>query len=313
MHRPGVEPALQHGVVQRVRHHVQAGPGDVIDEPVSVGVVVGVHGRGVAGRDPAGHPAPDRLGHHHLDKPRMLVVGLVAVDVDLQPVLVGQCHREPDRLHPVLAGQLVVRNAADHVRAEFHRAAHQVLPAVEGQDPLLRERHQLQVDQAADLLAQVGQGPQRAQFRVADVHVAAHVLHPAGQLPAQDLPHPGLHVLVRQLRDPLCPHRDALEQRPGHVRPRLPDGEHRVQVNVRLDQRRRDQPPAQVDDLPGRAARGRRVAGHQPAAGDAKVGKRVLARDPGVAQQQIDHEAIMPRPAPPVSAPRAAIHQFVAQ
>ena len=82
---------------------------------------------------------------------------------------------------------------------------------------------------------------------------------------------------------------------------------------MRLDQRRRDQPPAQVDDLPGRAARGRRVAGHEPAAGDAKVGKRVLARDAGVAQQQIDHEAIMPRPAPPVSAPRAAIHQFVAQ
>ena len=56
-HRAGVEAALEHGVVQRVGHHVQAGPGDVRDQAARVGLVVGVHGRGVAGRDPAGHPA----------------------------------------------------------------------------------------------------------------------------------------------------------------------------------------------------------------------------------------------------------------
>ena len=41
--RPGVEAALEHGVVQRVGHHVQSGAGDVGDQPVGVRRVVGVH------------------------------------------------------------------------------------------------------------------------------------------------------------------------------------------------------------------------------------------------------------------------------
>ena len=129
--RPGVEASLQHGVVQRVGHHVQAGPGDVADQPVGVRVVVGMHGRGVAGRDPAGHAPPDRLGRHHLDEARVIVVGLVAVDVHAQAMLVGERHRELDRLHAVLAGQLVVRDPADHVRAQLDGLAHQLPAAVE--------------------------------------------------------------------------------------------------------------------------------------------------------------------------------------
>jgi len=79
-------------------------------------------------------------------------------------------------------------------------------------------------------------------------------------------------------------------------------------MNVRLDERRGDQPARQVDGLgrglgPGRelgargglAARGGRAAGgDDPAAGDGEVGEGVLARQAGVAQQQIDHAAIMP-------------------
>ena len=193
--------ALSSGFVTMCR----PGPGDVVDQPVRVRVVVGVHRRGVARGDPAGHAAPDRLGRHHLDEAGVVVVGLVAVDVDAQAVLVGQRDRELDRLDAVLAGQLVVRDPADHVRAELDGLAHQLPAAVEAEDPLLRERDELQVDHAAHLLAQVDQRPQRPQLRVAHVDVAADVLHAAGELPAQDLPYPRLHVLVGQVRRPARP------------------------------------------------------------------------------------------------------------
>jgi len=154
---------------------------------------------------------------------------------------------------------------------------------------------------AAYLLAQVDQRAQRPQLRVAHVDVAADMLDAAGELPAQDLPDPGLHVLVGQVSDPLGPHRDALEQRAGHVRPRLADGEDRVEVDVRLDQGRCDQPPAQVNELGGGRAR---VSGDQPPLVDAEIGQRVLPGHPGVAKNQVDHLDIMAGPAGCVN-PRA--------
>ena len=142
----------------------------------------------------------------------MIVVGLVAVDVDLQAVLVGERHREPDGFHAVLAGQLVVRDAADDVGTQLDGLAHQLPAAVEAQDALLRECDELQVDQAADLLAQVDQRAQRAQLRIAHVDMTADMLDAAGELPAQDLTDPRLHVVVGQVGDPLGPDGDALEQ-----------------------------------------------------------------------------------------------------
>ncbi len=141
-----------------------------------------------------------------------------------EPVLVGEREHELDRLDAVLAGQLVVRDPADDVGAQLNGLAHQLPAAVEAQDALLREGDELQVDQAAYLLAQLDEGPQRAQLRIAHIDVAADMLDAAGQLPAQDLPDPRLHVLAGQAGHPLGPHRDALEQRAGHVRPRLTDG-----------------------------------------------------------------------------------------
>ena len=163
--RSGVEPALQHGVVQRVGHHVQAGPSDVADQPIGVRRVVRVHRRRVAGGDATRHPATHRLGDHRLDEPRVVVVGLVAVDVDEQPVLVGQGHGEPHRVDAVLAGQLVVRDGADDVCAELDRLAHQVRATVEAEDAELRERHDLQLDEAGRLLAELDQGPERRAAR----------------------------------------------------------------------------------------------------------------------------------------------------
>ncbi len=82
-----------------------------------------------------------------------------------------------------------MRDPADHVGADLDGRAHQLLAAVETEDALLRERDKLQVDHAADLFAQVREGSQRRELRIADVDVAANVLNAAGQLPAQDLAH----------------------------------------------------------------------------------------------------------------------------
>ena len=75
-------------------------------------------------------------------------------------------HRHPatvlsgERAHPAYVlvrlgvGVLDPRDAADHVGAEVDRLADQVLRAGVAQQAVLRERHDLQVDHAAELLAQ---------------------------------------------------------------------------------------------------------------------------------------------------------------
>ena len=144
-----------------------------------------MHGGGVAGRDAPAHPQPDGLRGHHLDEARLVVVGLVAVDVDPQPLVGREVEGELDRKLAILARQLVMRDGADHVHPQVDRSAHQVLPAVKGHDPLLGKRHQLQRHLVADLLAQLDEGAHGFQLRVTDVDVAAHELDAVGQLPAE--------------------------------------------------------------------------------------------------------------------------------
>src|SRR5215469_9921358 len=142
-----------------------------------------------------------------------------------------------------------MRDTADHVRAELSGPAHELAAAVEAEDAQLRERDELQVDQAPDLLAQIDQGAQRGQLRIADIDVAPDVLHAAGQLPPQHLPHARLDVCVGEVGDPVSPDRDALEQGARDIRPWLANGQYRVKMYVRLHQRRRDEPAAEVDGL----------------------------------------------------------------
>ena len=282
--RVRVETALQHRVVQGVGHHMHSRPLQVVDEPVRVCRVVRVHRRGVTGGDAPTHAEPDRLGRHHLNEARVVVVGLVAVDVDAQPFLGGERHRELDRPLAVFACQLVMRYRADHVDAHVDCPLHQVLAAVERHDPLLRERDQLHRHLVADLLAQLHQGANGAQLRIADVNVAAHELDPVGELPPEHRAHAALDVVDGQLLDALGPDRDALKERAGLVLAGLADREHRIEVDVRLDERRRYQRTAQVDDL----------ARLRFGLGDAAVSypdlpRGGLSRQPGALQEQIEH------------------------
>ena len=129
--RIGVEAALEDDVVERVGHDRHARPLEDLEQLEGVGVVVGAHRRGVAGDDAAAHPVAHRPGGDDLEEARLLVVGLVAVEVDRGARLAGEVEQEVDLLDAVLAGPLVVGDAADDVAAEAHRLAHELL-AVRG-------------------------------------------------------------------------------------------------------------------------------------------------------------------------------------
>src|SRR3954463_16127788 len=79
--------------------------------------------------------------------------------------------------------------------------------------------------------------------------MAADVEHAVGKLPAQHGPDPLLDVLDGQGLDPLAPDLDPLEQRATPVITRLADGEYGVEVDVRLDEGRRDERPSGVEGL----------------------------------------------------------------
>ena len=106
------------------------------------------------------------------------------------PVSRGQLEQEVDLLDAVLAGPLVVGDAADDVAAQAHRLAHQLLAVGERQDAVLGEGDQAQVDQVAHLVAQLQQGAQRDEVRVAHVDVRADEAGALGHLPEDRLARP---------------------------------------------------------------------------------------------------------------------------
>src|ERR1019366_4436010 len=129
----------------------------------------------------------------------------------------GKLHR----LDAVFTSEFIVRDAADDVGTELDGFTHKFAAAIEGHDAELRKCHQLQINLPARFFTNLDQGPQRGEFGIAHVDVASNVLHAVGQLPAQDLADPALHVVDREVLDALAPHRDAFEQRARSVRPRL--------------------------------------------------------------------------------------------
>ena len=166
-----VEATLEHDVVERVRDDRDPGALEDLDELEGVGVVVRAHRGRVAGDDSPLHAVAHRPGGHDLQEAGLLVIGLVAVEVDRRTGLAREVEEEMHLLDAVLAGPLVVRDPADDVAAEAHRLAHQLLAVREREDPVLREGDQPQLDDVADLLAQLEERLEGGQRRVADVDV----------------------------------------------------------------------------------------------------------------------------------------------
>jgi hypothetical protein len=159
------------------------------------------------------------------------------MQVDRGAGLLRQVEQEMDLLDPVLAGPFVVGDAADHVAAEAHRLAHELLAVRERQDPVLREGDQLELDDVAQLVAELDERSQRDKPRVADVDVRADQPGALGDLPQDRLARAALDVLVGQRRLALRPRLDALDQRARLVVAGLADGQDRIQMNMGIDER----------------------------------------------------------------------------
>ena len=112
----------------------------------------------------------------------MVVIGLVAVDVDAQTVLLGQREGEQDRLDAVLARQPVVRDPADDVRAECDRLRISAAPSSYAKMPCCGNATICRSTRPARLLPQLDQRSQCAQVGITDIDMRTHVLHSAGEL-----------------------------------------------------------------------------------------------------------------------------------
>jgi len=164
---------------------------------------------------------------------------------------------------------------------EADRFAHELLAIREGQDPVLWEGDEAQVDDIAHLIAELEQGPQGREGRIADVDVRPDDAGPLRDFPEDGLARPGLHVLVGQRRLPVGPGQDALDERAGFVMARLTDRERGIHVDVRVDERRRQEAAIGLELDRLRASRGgqlpRRADGRDPVALDEDI-DRIGAR-----------------------------------
>jgi hypothetical protein len=183
---------------------------------------------------------------------------------------------------------LEMRDAADDVDAQIQRALQVVEAAAAAQHPVLRERDQLQVEIGRHAPLHVQQRLHREQRRVAGVHVAAD-----GQQAARDGPvavgQGALRDVVGlQLRLELAPQRDAFQQRAALVDARPAVGQHRVHVEVRIAEGRREQPARGVQRLArGRDEARRDFADRAGLDGDRHAGTAV--RQGGVGDQEVEH------------------------
>ncbi len=159
------------------------------------------------------HVPCDRLLGEHLGEARERIVGLVAVHVNTEVASLRALHQQPDALDPRLPGALVVGDPADNVDAHVQRLVQQPDRVREAQQSVLGKRHELDVEQPAELLAQLDQRAHPEQPRVAGVHVAAQKQRALRHAPAQILTRTLLHPLLREQRLQLSPERDAFKQR----------------------------------------------------------------------------------------------------
>ena len=179
-------------------------------------------------------------------------------------------------------------DAADHVRPHVEGAEEELRAAGVGVDAVLGKGHDLQVDPVAHLVLDLQQGLHRELVLVRGVGMGADEARPLRDLPIDRLLGPGLDRF--EVADFLlpAPDRDALVQRAADVGLQV-RGEHRVEMDVRVDQRARDEPARAVDRLAG-LGRDPRLDRHDALALDGDVGRThglVLVRHESVLQNDV--------------------------
>ncbi len=193
---------------------------------------------------------------------------------------------EVDVAPGVVPARLVVRAAADDRGAHPQRLLHELERARRLDDPLLRERDGLEVEQVAVLLAQHEGGLDAEQpLDRVDVGVRADGHRPVGDRHVEDGAGALEDVVAVLLGLELAGEADRLGQRPvagglAAVQQRL------VEVQVRLDEARQHRPAVGVDHLAGLGLDARLDRGDALAL-DPDVDRRAVVPHAGVGDQQV--------------------------
>src|SRR5690242_20224568 len=77
--------------------------------------------------------------------------------------------------------------------------------------------------------------------------MAANVQRPLRYFPAYLFQHAPLHIFARQRWFALAPDLDAFEQGTAGIVARLSNSQHGIQVDMRIDEGGRDEPPGSID------------------------------------------------------------------
>ena len=163
--------------------------------------------------------------------------------------LLGEVAGEFHVGHAVVAGHFVVRDAADEVAAEVHRAFHQRFAIRESVNAVLRKGDELDVHQSGKFLLHFEQRFDGGKFRVAHIHVAADARDAMDQFPLHRERGATFHVVERERLLAFGPNLNAFDKRTGLIETWLADGEHGVEVDVDIGEWRRDEFAGAVNDL----------------------------------------------------------------
>lgn len=216
------------------------------------------------------------------------VVGEVRVQIGRHPVLGGEVEHELDVAAAVVQGGLVVGAAAHHVGARRQCRDQQLLGAGRPQDPLLRERHDLEVHHARVLRAESEQDLDAEQpgDRV-HVRMGADHRRAVEDRRLQDAPRTSQYVLVRERALQFAGDRDRSgEGAVGVASYAVQKG--LVEMQMGFDEAGQDDPARAVDHLVGVLARGVPDGSH-PAAVDHHVAERPGVFDACLTQYQLRH------------------------
>ena len=277
---PGDAPALGISIHASLKMGVYQGVGDEVDlahlqqahQLGDVGVVIGVHRRGMAGGHTvlqAGFVGP---GRQHLQTAALLVVDLVAVDVHQLIVLFRQFYGKVEGIHRILPGEFEMGDGPHRVGPHLHRVLHELAAVGEGVDALLGESHHLDVDGVPQFFPKLQQRFHGGELGVGHVHVGTHELHAVLGLHPYRPVNPLPHIRAGELLLAQAPALDALKQGAGLVPHWVPRSQAGVQVDVGFDKGGQGQTAGAVDDLLARQRRQPRLQALKLPVGDADIG-----------------------------------------
>jgi len=235
---------------------------------------------------PVPHPPLDRFRRHDFDEPGLIVAGLVDMDVDEAAGFFRQIEGERYVAEAVLAGKLVMGNSADHVGAQFDRPPHLRLSAGKGVYPVLGKGDDLDVHDILHRFPDLGERADGREGRVGRVRVGPYVPHPRRNLPFYRFHRiPDDHVFGQEFF-PLAPNLDSLEKGSRFVEPRVADAEYGVEMQVRIDERRRNEMPRRIDFAVRPCGKFRREGGKQSPF-DSDIPKGFFAPQPAIPEDYV--------------------------